>query len=225
MRRPALTLVSAVVPVALLAGCGGGGSSGNARGDITVGRSGTSAPAAPVPSAAVSTGLAAPTSTTAPAGQAASGSAAPDPLGLGGLGASVSAAVGGIPTGAPGSAARSGGTGSTGSAAPGVPQPSAALPASFPASFPLPRGYRAMGASDSGTHAHVQLSVPDAGAAFSDVQQRLPGAGYTVSDVSPLAQAGGFTNGHFAFAGHGVRGRIEASGAGSTGFLTVDYDH
>lgn len=205
MRRPALTLVSAVVPVALLAGCGGGGSSGNTRGDITVGRSGTSAPAAPVPSAAVPTGLAAPTSTTAAAGQAASGSAAPDPLGLGGLGASVSAAVGGIPTGAPGSAG-------------------AALPASFPASFPLPRGYRAMGASDSGRHAHVQLSVPDAGAAFSDVQQRLPGAGYTVSDVSPLAQAGGFTNGHFAFAGHGVRGTVEASGAGSTGFLTVDYD-
>lgn len=221
MRRPALTLVSAVVPVALLAGCGGGGSSGNTRGDSTVGRSGTSAPAAPVPNAAVPTGLAAPTSTTAPTGQAASESAASDPLGLGGLGASVSAAVGGIPTGAPGSAARSGGTGS---AAPGVPQPSAALPASFPASFPLPRGYRAMGASDSGKHAHVQLSVPDAGAAFSDVQQRLPGAGYTVSDVSPLAQAGGFTNGHFAFAGHGVRGTVEASGAGSTGFLTVDYD-
>jgi len=82
-----------------------------------------------------------------------------------------------------------------------------------------------MGASDSGTHTHVQLSVPDAGAASSDVQQRLPGAGYTVSDVSPLAQAGGFTNGHFAFAGHhGVRGTVEASGAGSTGFLTVDYD-
>jgi len=205
MRRPALTLVSPVVPVALLAGCGAGGSSGNTRGDITVGRSGTSAPAAPVPSAAVPTGLAAPTSTTALAGQAAGGSAAPDTLGLGGLGASVSAAVGGIPTGAPGSAG-------------------AALPASFPASFPLPRGYRAMGASDSGKHAHVQLSVPDAGAAFSDVKQRLPGAGYTVSDVSPLAQAGGFTNGHYAFAGHGVRGTVEASGAGSTGFLTVDYD-